>query len=331
MKKPIKVTVTGSTGHIGYSLLFKIANGGMFGEDQPVDLMMLGVYPGAGSMRVGLAMELEDCAYETLNSMRSTTDLDEGFDGANWIIMLGCAPRKKGMERADLLEMNGRMFIGQGASIAKNAANDVRILVVGNPCNTNAWIAMNNAAGVPTDRWFALTRLDENRAKAQLAKKAGVRVGDVSNMCVWGNHSNTQFPDFYNAKICGKPALDVIGDEQWLKDDFIKIVRNRGAAVIEERGASSAASAASAIVDTVKSIITPTPVGDFHSVAVCSDGSYGTQKGLITSMPIRSDGEKIEIVQGLQINDFAREQIDKSVAELADEAATFKSIETLSL
>lgn len=331
MKKPIKVTVTGSTGHIGYSLLFKIANGGMFGEDQPVDLMMLGVYPGAGSMRVGLTMELEDCAYETLNSMRSTTDLDEGFDGANWIIMLGCAPRKKGMERADLLEMNGRMFIGQGASIAKNAANDVRILVVGNPCNTNAWIAMNNAAGVPTDRWFALTRLDENRAKAQLAKKAGVRVGDVSNMCVWGNHSNTQFPDFYNAKICGKPALDVIGDEQWLKDDFIKIVRNRGAAVIEERGASSAASAASAIVDTVKSIITPTPAGDFHSVAVCSDGSYGTQKGLITSMPIRSDGEKIEIVQGLQINDFAREQIDKSVAELADEAATFKSIETLSL
>lgn len=326
MKKPIKITVTGSTGHIGYSLLFKIANGGMFGPDQPVDLMMLGVYPGAGSMRVGLAMELEDCAYPTLNSMSSTTDLDEGFSGANWIIMLGCAPRKKGMERADLLEMNGRMFIGQGHSIAKNAADDVRILVVGNPCNTNAWIAMNNAEGVPTDRWFALTRLDENRAKAQLAKKAGVHVGDVSNMCVWGNHSNTQFPDFFNAKICGKPATEVIADRHWLENGFVHIVRNRGAAVIEERGASSAASAASAIVDTVQSIINPTPDGDFHSIGVCSDGSYGTQKGLITSMPIRSDGKNVEIVQGLEINDFSRKAIDASVAELADEAETFKKL-----
>ncbi len=326
MKKPIKITVTGSTGHIGYSLLFKIANGEMFGKDQPVDLTMLGVYAGAGSMRLGLAMELEDCAYTQLLSMRTTTDLDDGFSGANWIIMLGCAPRKKGMERADLLEMNGRMFIGQGASIAKNAADDVRIVVVGNPCNTNAWIAKNNAEGVPTDRWFALTRLDENRAKAQLAKKAGVRVSDVSKMCVWGNHSSTQFPDFYNAEICGKPATDVIDDEQWLKTDFINTVRNRGAAVIEERGASSAASAASAIVDTVHSIITPTPDGDFHSIGVCSDGSYGIEKGLIASMPIRSDGKNIEIVQGLKINDFAREQIDTSIKELKDEADTFNSL-----
>lgn len=326
MKKPIKITVTGSTGHIGYSLLFKIANGEMFGKDQPVDLMMLGVYPGAGSMRVGLAMELEDCAYNTLNSMESTTDLNEGFCGANWIIMLGCAPRKKGMERADLLEMNGRMFIGQGKSIAKNAADDIRILVVGNPCNINAWIAMNNAEGVPSDRWFALTRLDENRAKAQLARKAGVHVGDVKRMCVWGNHSNTQFPDFYNATICGKPATEVIKDEEWLKNDFIKTVRNRGSAIIEERGASSAASAASAIVDTVHSIILPTPEGDFHSVAVCSDGSYGTQKGLITSMPVRSDGNKVEIVGGLKISDFSRKEIDASVRELAEEAATFNSL-----
>ncbi|MBP3357478.1 MAG: malate dehydrogenase [Opitutales bacterium] len=326
MKKPIKITVTGSTGHIGYSLLFKIANGEMFGKDQPVDLTMLGVYPGAGAMRVGLAMELEDCAYPQLNSMRSTTDLDDGFKDANWIIMLGCAPRKKGMERADLLEMNGRMFIGQGASIARSASDDVRVIVVGNPCNTNAWIAMNNAEGVPTDRWFALTRLDENRAKAQLARKAGVHVSDVSQMCVWGNHSNTQFPDFYNAKICGKPALDVIGDEEWLKNDFVRIVRNRGSAVIEERGASSAASAASAIVDTVHSIINPTPEGDFHSIGVCSDGSYGTKKGLITSMPIRSDGKNIEIVQGLQISDFARTQIDASVNELQEEADTFNGL-----
>lgn len=326
MKKPIKVTVTGSTGNIGYSLLFKIANGEMFGKDQQVDLTMLGVYPGAGAMRVGLAMELEDCAYNQLSSMRSTTDLDEGFDGANWIIMLGCAPRKKGMERADLLEKNGRMFIGQGASIARCAAKDVRVLVVGNPCNTNAWIAMNNAQGIPTDRWFALTRLDENRAKAQLARKAGVHVSQVSQMCVWGNHSSTQFPDFYNAKIDGKPVLDVIDDEEWLKTDFIRTVRNRGSAVIEERGASSAASAASAIVDTVHSVIHPTPDGDFHSIGVCSDGSYGTQKGLITSMPIRSDGNNIEIVKGLQINDFARSQIDASVRELQEEADTFNSL-----
>ena len=326
MKKPIKITVTGSTGHIGYSLLFKLANGGIFGPDQPVDLMMLGVYPGAGTMRVGLAMELEDCAYGALNSMESTTDLDEGFGGANWIIMLGCAPRKKGMERSDLLEMNGRMFIEQGKSIARSAAKDVKILVVGNPCNTNAWIAMNNAEGIPSDRWFALTRLDENRAKAQLAKKAGVSVREVSNMCVWGNHSNTQFPDFYNAKIGGKPVLDVIKDEHWLKNDFIKTVRNRGAAVIEARGASSAASAASAIVDTVRSIITPTPEGDFHSVALCSDGSYGTKKGLITSMPVRSDGKNVEIVKGLEINEFSRCQIDASVNELAEEAAAFNAL-----
>ncbi len=326
MKKPIKITVTGSTGHIGYSLLFKLANGGIFGPDQPVDLMMLGVYPGAGTMRVGLAMELEDCAYGALNSMESTTDLDEGFGGANWIIMLGCAPRKKGMERSDLLEMNGRMFIEQGKSIARSAAKDVKILVVGNPCNTNAWIAMNNAEGIPSNRWFALTRLDENRAKAQLAKKAGVSVREVSNMCVWGNHSNTQFPDFYNAKIGGKPVLDVIKDENWLKNDFIKTVRNRGAAVIEARGASSAASAASAIVDTVRSIITPTPEGDFHSVALCSDGSYGTKKGLITSMPVRSDGKNVEIVKGLEINEFSRCQIDASVNELAEEAAAFNAL-----
>lgn len=223
MKPPIKVTVTGSTGQIGYSLLFKIANGEMFGKDQPIDLMMLGVYPGAGAARVGLAMELEDCAYSQLNSLASTTDLDEGFGDANWIIMLGSSPRKKGMERIDLLRQNGRMFASQGRSIDKNAAQDAKILVVGNPCNTNALIAMSNAARIPRERWFALTRLDENRAKAQLAKKAGVKAGDVKNMCVWGNHSNTQFPDFTNATICGKPVSESIRDENWLENDFIKI------------------------------------------------------------------------------------------------------------
>jgi len=326
MKSPIKVTVTGSTGQIGYSLLFKIANGTMFGPDQPIDLMMLGVYPGAGAARVGLAMELEDCAYPLLNSLSSTTDLAEGFGGANWIIMLGCAPRKKGMERIDLLQQNGRMFISQGKSINDNAADDVRILVVGNPCNTNALIAMTNAPRIPHNRWFALTRLDENRAKAQLAKKANVHVDDVKRMCIWGNHSNSQFPDFYNATICGQKVSDFIKDENWLKDDFIKIVRNRGAAVIEERGASSAASAASAIVDTVHSIIDPTPAGDWHSVGVCSDGSYGTKAGLITSMPIVSDGNNWSVAKNLVITDFSRKEIDASIKELESERDIFNSL-----
>ena len=326
MKPPIKVTVTGSTGQIGYSLLFKIANGEMFGKDQPIDLMMLGVYPGAGAARVGLAMELEDCAYSQLNSLASTTDLDEGFGDANWIIMLGSSPRKKGMEGIDLLRQNGRMFASQGRSIDKNAAQDAKILVVGNPCNTNALIAMSNAARIPRERWFALTRLDENRAKAQLEKKAEVKAGDVKNMCVWGNHSNTQFPDFTNATICGKPVSEFIKDENWLENDFIKIVRNRGSAIIEERGASSAASAASAVVDTVHSIIFPTPKGDWHSVGVCSDGSYGIEEGLICSMPIISDGKNWSIDKSLKINNFARSQIDASVEELRNERDMFNSL-----
>ena len=326
MKPPIKVTVTGSTGQIGYSLLFKIANGETFGKDQPVDLMMLGVYPGAGAARVGLAMELEDCAYPLLNSLSSTTDLDEGFGDANWIIMLGCAPRKRGMERIDLLEQNGRMFVSQGKSISENAASDARVLVVGNPCNTNALIAMTNAPRIPRDRWFALTRLDENRAKAQLAKKAGVKVGDVKNMCVWGNHSNTQFPDYTNATIRGKSVAEFIKDENWLSNEFIKIVRNRGSAVIEERGASSAASAASAIVDTVHSIIFPTEPGDWHSVGVCSDGSYGIEEGLICSMPIVSDDINWHAEKSLKLNDFARKEIDASVSELKKERDIFNSL-----
>ena len=230
------------------------------------------------------------------------------------------------MERGDLLGINGKIFIGQGKAIEANAADDIRVLVVGNPCNTNCWIAMKNASGIPENRWFAMTRLDENRAKAQLAQKAGVHVSQVTNMTIWGNHSSTQYPDFYNAKICGKPATEVINDEAWLKNEFIPVVQKRGAAIIEARGLSSAASAANAAIDTVRTLVTPTPEGEWVSVGVCSDGSYGTPKGTITSLPIRSDGKNWEVVQGLDINEFSRAKIDASNAELLDEQKTISEI-----
>ena len=245
--------------------------------------------------------------------------MNEGFDGANWALLVGSVPRKAGMERGDLLGINGKIFTGQGQAIAKNAASDVRVLVVGNPCNTNCLIAMNNAPDVPRDRWFAMTRLDENRAAAQLAAKAGKQVSEVSNVTIWGNHSATQYPDYYNAKIGGVSAPEVISDDTWAHVDFIPTVQQRGAAIIQARGASSAASAANAAIDTVKSLTTPTPAGNWNSVCVASDGSYGTKEGLITSFPIRSDGQNWEIVQDLPINEFAREKIDASVNELAEE------------
>ena len=264
-------------------------------------------------------MELDDCAFPLLKDIRPTSDLNAGFDAANWALLVGSVPRKAGMERGDLLGINGKIFTGQGQAIAKNAASDVRVLVVGNPCNTNCLIAMNNAQDVPRDRWFAMTRLDENRAAAQLAAKAGRQVSEVSNVTIWGNHSATQYPDYYNAKIGGVSAPEVISDDTWAHVDFIPTVQQRGAAIIQARGASSAASAANAAIDTVKSLTTPTPAGDWNSVCVASDGSYGTKEGLITSFPIRSDGQKWEIVQDLPINDFAREKIDASVNELAEE------------
>ena len=266
-------------------------------------------------------MELDDCAFPLLSDIVATTDLDEGFKNVNWCLLVGSVPRKEGMERKDLLGINGKIFTGQGRAIEKNAASDVRIHVVGNPCNTNCLIAMNNAREIASDRWFAMTRLDENRARSQLAQKAGVSISSVSHMTIWGNHSATQYPDFYNATIEGKSAGDAIGDENWLKDEFIPSVQQRGAAIIKARGASSAASAANAIVDSVRSLTTPTEGDDWFSVAVCSDGSYGTQEGLITSFPVRSDGNKWEIVQGLDINDYSRSKIDASIAELAEERA----------
>jgi len=325
MKDPIRVAVTGAAGQIGYSLLFRIASGAIFGPDQPVALNLLEI-PQAEKALEGVVMELDDCAFPLLKDIRPTIDINEGFSGANWALLVGSVPRKAGMERGDLLGINGKIFTGQGKAIQDNAASDVRVLVVGNPCNTNCLIAMNNAKDIPSNRWFAMTRLDENRAKAQLAQKAGVDVTEVSNMTIWGNHSATQYPDFYNAKIGGKPANEVIGDEAWLKDEFIPTVQKRGAAIIQARGLSSAASAANAAIDTVRSLVTPTAEGDWNSVCVCSDGSYGVDKGLISSFPVRSNGTDWEIVQGVELNEFSKAKHDASVAELMEERDAVKEM-----
>jgi malate dehydrogenase len=318
MKSPLKVAVTGAAGQIGYSLLFRIASGEMLGPDQPLTLHLIEIPSMLGALD-GVVMELHDCAFPLLESIVPTADLDEGFRDINWALLVGSVPRKAGMERKDLLGINGKIFIGQGQAIEKNAAADVRVLVIGNPCNTNCLIAMNNAKEVPRNRWFAMTRLDENRARAQLAHKAEVKISHVTNMTIWGNHSSTQYPDFYNARIDNRAANEVIRDEKWLKEEFISTVQQRGATVIKARGLSSAGSAANAIVDTVHSLTKNTAGEDWHSVAVCSDGSYAVQEGLISSFPVRVRDGKWEIVQGVPINDFSREKIDRSVEELKEE------------
>jgi malate dehydrogenase len=318
MSKPIRVAVTGAAGQIGYSLLFRIASGAMFGPDQKVALNLIEIEPGMKALE-GVVMELDDCAFPLLTDIRATSSLDEGFSDVNWALLVGSVPRKQGMERKDLLSINGKIFTGQGKAIAANGASDVRTLVVGNPCNTNCLIAMNSGSEIPAERWFAMTRLDENRAKSQLAAKAGVHVSEVTNTTIWGNHSATQYPDFYNARIGGASAAGKINDEAWLQGTFIETVQKRGAAIIEARGSSSAASAANAVVDTVRSLTTPTVEGDWHSVCVCSDGSYGIDKGLIASFPIRTDGTSWEIVQDVPINEFSREKIEASVQELREE------------
>ncbi len=318
MTSPLKIAVTGAAGQIGYSLVFRIASGEMFGLDQPVALYLVEIPSALGALE-GVVMELQDCAFPLLHSIVPTADLDEGFRDINWALLVGSVPRKAGMERKDLLGINGKIFIGQGQAIEKNAAADVRVLVIGNPCNTNCLIAMNNAKQIPHDRWFAMTRLDENRARAQLAHKAGVEITRVTNMTIWGNHSATQYPDFYNAKIDKRAANEVIGDERWLKETFISTVQQRGAAIIKARGVSSAGSAANAIVDTVRFLTNDTPTNDWHSVAVCSDGSYDVDQGLISSFPVRVRGGKWEIVQDLPLNEFSRQKIDASVAELKEE------------
>jgi malate dehydrogenase len=317
---PIRVAVTGAAGQIGYSLVFRIASGAMFGPSQPVILHLIEIEPALPALG-GVVMELDDCAFPLVKGVVATANLDEGFRGVNWALLVGSVPRKAGMERKDLLGINGKIFIGQGQAIERNAAQDVRVLVIGNPCNTNCLIAMHNAPKIPRDRFFAMTRLDENRAKSQLAKKAGVEVTGVTNVAVWGNHSATQYPDFYNARIGGKAAPQVITDEAWLKGEFISSVQQRGAAIIKARGASSAASAANAVVDSVRSILEPTAAGDWHSLCLYSDGSYGVESGLISSFPVRSDGRKLEVVQGLPVNEFSRSKIEATINELKDEKA----------
>ena len=318
MPSPIKVAVTGAAGQIGYSLVFRIASGAMFGPEQPVALSLIEIPNALGALE-GVVMELHDCAFPLLKSITPTADLDEGFREVTWALLVGSVPRKAGMERKDLLGINGKIFTGQGQAIEKNASADVRNLVIGNPCNTNCLIAMSNAKQIPRDRWFAMTRLDENRAKAQLAHKAGVEVTAVTNMTIWGNHSATQYPDFYNAKINGRSANEVIRDEAWLKGNFIRTVQQRGAAIIKARGLSSAASAANAVVDTVRSLITDTPREDWHSVALCSTGEYGVEKGLICSFPVRVKDGRPEVVQNVPMNEFSRGKIEASVNELKEE------------
>tara|TARA_Y200000002_G_scaffold200778_1_gene165697 strand:+ start:397 stop:1386 length:990 start_codon:yes stop_codon:yes gene_type:complete len=324
-KEPIRVAVTGAAGNIGYALVFRIASGAMFGPDQPVALNLIEIPPAVDALS-GVVMELDDCAFPLLKDVVATTDLNEGFKDVNWALLVGSVPRKAGMERADLLGINGKVFTGQGQAIAANAAKDVRILVVGNPCNTNCLIAMNNASGIPEDRFYAMTMLDENRAKTQLAQKAGVDITAVTNMTIWGNHSATQYPDFYSAQINGESAATVIADEAWLKNEFIPTVQKRGAAIIAARGASSAASAANGIVDSVRKLTHDTPIGDSFSMCICSDGSYGTSKGLITSLPCRVDRGELSVVQGLEITSFSREKIDQTVQELQEERAAVKDL-----
>jgi malate dehydrogenase len=321
MTTPVRVAVTGPAGQIGYALLFRIASGQMFGPDTPVILQLLEIPPAMDALK-GVAMELEDGAFPLLHDMVLTSDAEEGFRDANVVCLVGAKPRGAGMERADLLKDNGKIFTGQGRAIAKAAADDVKVAVVGNPANTNALIAAANADGVPTERFTAMVRLDENRAKSQLAKKAGVQVAEVSNLAVWGNHSPTMFPDFENARISGRPLTEVIDDRAWLEGEFLQTVQQRGKAIIDARGASSAASAANALVDHVHDWAGggATAGDDWVSMAVPSDGSYGIPEGIISGFPVRTDGQGgYEIVQGLELSDFARSRIQGSVDELQSE------------
>lgn len=327
MKSPIRVAVTGAAGQIGYAMIFRLASGEVFGPDQPVILHLVEL-PHAMSALDGVEMELEDCAFPTLAGVvkQDSDHLEEAFAGCNWVLCVGSVPRKAGMERGDLVQINGPIFTSTGKAIQAAAADDVRVLVVGNPCNTNCLITMANAPNIPRDRFFAMTRLDQNRAASQLATKAGQPVSAVSNMAIWGNHSATQYPDFYHAKINEKSVTDVITDTDWLQGEFIETVQKRGAAVIKARGASSAASAANAALDTVKSIIRPTAQNDIFSVAVCSDGSYGIDEGLIFGYPLTGDGSSWNIVSGIEHNDFARQKIDATLQELREERDAVKDL-----
>jgi len=322
---PVKVAVTGAAGQIGYSLLFRIASGDLLGPDTPVELRLLEITPALPALE-GVVMELDDCAFANLAGIETTDDPNVAFDGANVALLVGARPRTKGMERGDLLEANGAIFTGQGKAINDHAADDIRVTVTGNPANTNALIAMSNAPDVPAERFAALTRLDHNRALAQLAKRTGAPVSAIRHLTIWGNHSATQYPDVFHAEVDGKPATDLIGDHSWLDKEFIPTVQKRGAAIIEARGASSAASAASATIDHTRTWLTGTPAGDWVSMAVRSDGSYGVPEGLMSSFPVTCSDGGYEIVTGLDINEFSRTRIDVSVQELADERDAVRTL-----
>ncbi len=328
MSTPVRVAVTGAAGQIGYALVFRIASGQMFGPDTPVELRLLEITPALGPLE-GVAMELDDGAFPLLAGIECTDDAAVAFDGLNVACLVGAKPRGPGMERADLLKDNGAIFTGQGQALAANAADDLKVAVVGNPANTNALIAAANADGVPRERFTAMVRLDENRAKSQLAKKAGVAVAEVTNLAVWGNHSPTMVPDVDNARIGGKPVTEVITDEDWLRGEFLTTVQQRGKAIIDARGSSSAASAANALVDHVSNWCggVPTAQGDWVSMAVPSDGSYGVPEGLISGFPVTTDGAgTYEIVQGLELSDFTQEKLDGTVAELQDERSAVEDM-----
>ena len=323
--KRIKVAVTGAAGQIGYALLFRIAAGEMFGKDTQIDLSLLELEKALPALS-GVAMELDDCAFPLLKSVVSTADVNQVFKDVDWALLVGSVPRKEGMERGDLLKINGGVFIEQGKALSNNAKRDCRVLVVGNPCNTNAYIAKNAAKNIPAKNFFAMTMLDQNRAATQLAQKAKVAVNDIKNVGIWGNHSATQYPDFYHAQIQDRPATEIIADHDWLKTTFIETVQKRGAAIIKARGLSSAASAANAVVDTVRNLTTATASDQFFSVAVSSDGSYGVPEGIMFGFPVRSDGTNWQIVRGITHNDFSKDKIQKTLEELLSEKEAVKEL-----
>jgi len=326
--QPVKVAVTGAAGQIGYAILFRIASGQLLGPDTPVRLSLLEI-PQAVKAAEGTAMELDDCAFPLLAGIDIADDPNAAFDGVNIALLVGARPRTKGMERGDLLEANGGIFKPQGKALNAHAASDLKVLVVGNPANTNALIAMSNAPDLPRERFTAMTRLDHNRAIAQLSKRTGAAVSEITNMTIWGNHSATQYPDIFHAKVRGENAAQVVNDQAWLEDDFIPTVQKRGAAVIEARGASSAASAANAAIDHVHDWVLGTPEGDWVSMAIPSDGSYGVHEGVISSFPVTTSGGSIEVVQGLDIDDFSRARIDATVNELREERDAVKQLDLI--
>jgi len=328
MKKRIKIAITGAAGQIGYAFLFRVASGQMFGPETEIELHLLELEQTLPALR-GVAMELEDCAFPLLKNIKCTSSVDEAMRDVNWAILIGAVPRKEGMERSDLLKINGKIFTSQGKAINDNAAQDVRVLVVGNPCNTNCLIAMNNAPDVPNDRFYAMTTLDELRARSQLAKKAAVDVTAVTQMTIWGNHSSTQYPDFYHAKINGQPVTEVITDLHWLQNDFISIVQKRGAEVIKVRGASSAASAANAALMSVFHLTHNTPQSETFSVARASQGEYGIDEGLIFSFPCRMEGGQLKVITGLTHNEFGKEKIQLTLEELRQERNAVQALELI--